>query len=35
MKTLVPEEKGRISWEEVFRHKIFGGYFDSYIKNMK
>lgn len=35
MKALVAEEKGRMSWEDVFRHKIFGGFFDNYIKNMK
>jgi serine/threonine protein kinase len=34
-KTLGHDEKSRISWEDVFRHKIFEGYFDSYVQNVK
>ena len=35
IKCLNPEEKGRLAWEDVFHHKIFKGYFDSFLQNVK
>lgn len=35
MKALTSDEKGRLSWEEVFHHKIFKGYFDHFFENVK
>ena len=30
-RTLGPSEKERASWEDIFRHPIFRGYFDKYL----
>lgn len=32
MKTLMIEENERISWDEVFTHPIFKGYFNHYAE---